>query len=132
MQALVCFCHLAVGGTFTTKALHPKAAQALGYSTADYKLSSLRYDLSKLRAKGLIEKIEHSQKYRLLSNGYRLCLVYLKLFEKIYAPLTAGILKPFAGDNSLSDTETCRLDRLYRAVVSALDKLVEAVGLKAA
>jgi hypothetical protein len=132
MQALVCFCHIAVGGTFTTKALHPMAAQALGCSTADYKLSSLRYDLSKLRAKGLVEKIERSRRYRLLPDGYRLCVVYLKLFQKIYAPLTAGILKPFAGDKMLPDEKTTRLDRLYRAVVRALDTLVKAVGLRAA
>jgi hypothetical protein len=58
--------------------------------------------------------------------------VYLKLFQKIYAPLTAGILKPFAGDKMLPDEKTTRLDRLYRAVVRALDTLVKAVGLRAA
>jgi hypothetical protein len=34
---------------------------------------SLRYELSKLRAKGLVEKIPHSRRYRLLPEGYRLC-----------------------------------------------------------
>lgn len=52
MQALVRFHHLAAGDTFTTKGIHPKAAEALGYSINEYKLSCLRYDLSKLRAKG--------------------------------------------------------------------------------
>jgi hypothetical protein len=37
----------------------------------------------------LVEKIPHSRRYRLLPNGYRICLVFLKLFERIYAPLTA-------------------------------------------
>jgi hypothetical protein len=31
-----------------------------------YKLGSLRYDPWKLRAKGLVEKIPHSRRYRLL------------------------------------------------------------------
>ena len=61
----------------------------------DYKLASLRYDLWKLRAKGLIEKIPHSRRYRLLPHGYQICLVFLKLYEKVYVPLTAGILQPF-------------------------------------
>jgi hypothetical protein len=63
MHALVRLSHIAAGGTFTTKELHPTAAEALDCSTDDYKLSSLRYDLSKLRAKGLVQKIPHSRKF---------------------------------------------------------------------
>jgi hypothetical protein len=132
MHSLVRFSHLVAGGTFTTRELHPHTAQALGCTIADYKLASLRYELSKLRAKGLVEKIPHSQRYRLLPAGYRLCVVYLKLFEKIYAPLTAGLLEPFPGDAQLSPEKITQLDKLYRAVTQALDQLTEAVGLKAA
>ena len=132
MHALVRFSHIAAGGTFTTKELRPTALEALDCSMDDYKLSSLRYDLSKLRAKGLVEKIPHSRRYRFLPNGYRLCVMYLKIFEKIYAPLTAGLLKPFTGDKELAPKRVNRLDKLYRAVVMALDNLCTAVGLKAA
>jgi hypothetical protein len=132
MQALVRFSHIAAGGTFRTSDLHADTASALGRSTDEYKLGSLRYDLSKLRAKGLVEKLPHSRSYRLTSEGYRICLVYLKLFEKIYAPLTQSILQPFPQDQRLPQTRTTLLDRLYRAVVNALDHLVSAVGLKAA
>jgi hypothetical protein len=31
-------------------------------------------------------------RYRLVSKGYSLCLVFLKLFEKIDAPLAAGLM----------------------------------------
>jgi hypothetical protein len=86
MHALVRFSHLAAGSTFATAELHPQTAEALGYSTQDYRLSSLRYDLSKLRAKGLVEKLPHSRRYRLQPQGYSICLVFLKLFERIYAP----------------------------------------------
>jgi len=132
MHALLRFSHIAAGGTFTTKELHPAAVEALDCSTNDYKLSSLRYDLSKLRAKGLVEKIPHSRKYRFLPNGYRICVMYLKIFEKLYAPLTAGVLKPFSGDKHLAPKRVTRLDKLYRTVVEALDNLCTAVGIKAA
>ena len=69
MHALLRFSHLAAESTFTTAELHPQTAEALGYSTQDYRLSSLRYDLSKLRAKGLVEKLPHSRRYRLLPQG---------------------------------------------------------------
>jgi hypothetical protein len=132
MQALVRFCHLATGDSFTTKQIHLAVAEALGYSVDEYKLGSLRYDLSKLRGKGLVQKVPRSRKYKLLPSGYRLCLVFLKLFEKIHAPLTAGLLAPFPGDSRLSIHKIAHLDKLYRAVVTALDKLVQAAGLKAA
>jgi hypothetical protein len=132
MHSLVRFCYLAAGGPFTTAELYPQVLQTLGLSAADYKLSSLRYDLWKLRAKGLVEKIPHSHRYQLLPHGYQICLLFLKLFDKIYAPLTAGILQPFAGDKRVPRKRTSSLDRKYRAVVRTLDNLVEAVGLKVA
>jgi hypothetical protein len=129
MQSLVRFCYLAAEGTFTTRELHPQTARALGCSPTEYKLSSLRYDLWKLRAKGLVEKLPHSRRYLLLPEGYRLCLVYLKLFHKIYAPLTAGLREPFPDDLQLPPERRSRLDTLYSAVADALDALVQAVGL---
>src|SRR6266705_3393342 len=132
MHALLRFSHIAAESTFTTAELHPQTAEALDCSTTDYCLSALRYDLSKLRAKGLVEKIPHSRRYRLLPNGYRIGLVFLKLFERIYAPLTAGLLRPFPADNKLQNQRLSQLDRLYQRVIHAVDDLVHAVGLKAA
>lgn len=132
MHALVRFSHIAAESTFTTKLIHPLVAKALGFSVTEYTLGSLRYDLSKLIAKGLIQKLPRSRRYRLLRRGYQLCLVYLKLFDKLYAPLTAGVLRPFLSDDQLASTQSTRLDQLYRAVSKALDELVDGIGLKAA
>src|SRR5256886_11202494 len=41
--------------------LYPQTLQALQVTPEEYKLGSLRYDLWKLRAKGLVEKIPHSR-----------------------------------------------------------------------
>jgi hypothetical protein len=132
MHAVVRFSHIAAGSTFRMVDLHPHVAQALGRSPADYRLSSLRYDLSKLRAKGLVEKLPRSRRYRLLPEGYRLCVLFLKLFERVYAPLTAGLVKPVRTDAHLPPQKLSQLDRLYHRVSGALDRLVRAVGLKAA
>jgi hypothetical protein len=66
------------------------------------------------------------------SARYKLCLVYLKLFGKLYVPLTAGVLQPFFGDDQLDSTQSTPLDRRYRAVSKALDQLVDGISLKAA
>ena len=107
-------------------------AEALGNSTSSYSLASLRYDLSKLRAKSLVEKLPHSRRYRLPPTGYSMCLIFLKLFERIYAPLTAGLLSPRSADRKLQHTKRTQLDRLYQRVIDDLDNLIHAVGLKAA
>lgn len=131
MHALVAFSHV-LAGQFTTADLYPRVLRALGRSSQDYKLNSLRYDLSKLRAKGLIEKIPRSRRYHLTGAGYRLCILYLKLFEKLYAPLTAGLILPCSTDQVFPVQRTTALDLLYLAVKQALDNLVHEIGLEMA
>jgi hypothetical protein len=132
MHALVGFCHIAAASTFATPELHPRTAAALGVSPEHCRLSPCATSCPKLRAKGLVEKLPHSRRYRLLPEGYRICLLFFKLFEQIYAPLTAGLLGPFPGDAALPDRRRSQLDKLYERVVQALDRLLRGVGLKAA
>jgi hypothetical protein len=132
MHALVRFAHIAARDTFTSRDLHEPTAAALDTTTDQYRLASLRYDLSTLRAKGLVERVPHSRRYRLLPHGYSICLLFLKLFERVYAPLTAGLLKPVTADSRLAEEKRHRLDRLYQRIVTDLDALLEALGLRPA
>jgi hypothetical protein len=132
MHSLVRFANIAAGGSVTTVDLYAPTLEALGLTESQYSLSALRYDLAKLRAKGLLEKVPHSRRYRLVGNGYSICLVFLKLFEKIYAPLTAGLLAPFRGDRILVEEKRCQLDRLYQRISDNLDAILQVVGLKVA
>jgi len=97
MHSLVRLADIAAGGSFTTADLYAPALDAFGLADTQYPLASFRYDLSKLRAKGLAEKVPHSRRYRLVGKGYSICVVLLKLLEKVYAPLTAGLIAPFRG-----------------------------------
>jgi hypothetical protein len=110
----------------------PYVLAALQMPAAQYSLASLRYDLRKLRAKDLVEKLPKSRRYRLRPQGYSICLVFLKLFERVYSPLTAGLLQPYPADSKLQDHKRTQLDRLYQKIVDDLDELLHAVGLKAA
>ena len=132
MHALVRFAHVAADNTFTTAEICPAVIKALGCVPDSYTLASLRYDLSKLRAKGLVAKLPNSRRYQLLPQGYSICLIFLKLFERVYAPLMAGLLSPFKADKRLESQRRSQLDRLYQRVIDDLDTLVQAVGLKAA
>jgi len=132
MHALVRFANIATASTFTTQQIYPYVLEALGTSADKYSLACLRYDLSKLRAKGLALKVVKSRRHRLTQQGYSVFLVFLKLYERIYAPLTAGLLQPIKADSKLQQHKRSQLDRLYQRVVDDLDQLWKAVGLKTA
>lgn len=50
----------------------------------------------------------------------------------LYALLTAGLLNPIHADRRLAADKRHRLDRLYQRIVTDLDALLEALGLKTA
>jgi hypothetical protein len=129
MQALTCFAHISRGGRFRTRDLHQRAAEALGLTTATYRLGQLRYDLAKLRAKGLVVKIPKTRTYRLTPQGFRICVLFLKLFHRVYAPFSAAAVHPAPHDALLPDDRRCALDRLYAGVDHALDQLLDHLGL---
>jgi len=103
--------------------------KALGNTT--YQLSQLRYDLGKFRGKGLVLRHAGTQSYQVTVLGFKLGILWLKLHQRFYAPLTAGISDPQAADNRMLQSRTAKLDRLYLAVDRALDKLSDQVGLVA-
>ena len=132
MQALTCFAHLSRGGRFRTRDLHQRAAETLGLTTATYRLGQLRYDLAKLRAKGLVVKIPKTQTYCLTPQGFRICVLFLKLFHRVYAPFSAAAVQPILDDALLSDDRRCTLDQLYASVDRALDQLLDHLGFSLA
>jgi hypothetical protein len=67
-----------------------------------------------------------------LRHGYSICLAFLKLFERVYAPRTAGLLSHIKADAKLECQRRTQLDRLYKRLIDDLDTLVRTVGLKAA
>jgi hypothetical protein len=56
-------------------------------------------------------------------------LIFLKLFDRVYAPLTAGLLQPVDADTALLQHKRSSLDRLYQRITNALDRLLQALGL---
>ena len=115
--------------TFSTGEIYPHVIAALDCTVEQYRLASLRYDLSKLRAKGLVEKLPGCRRYRLPAEGYLVCLIFLKLFDRIYAPVTAALLHPIPADQALPNPKRSPLDRLYLRLTDALDHLLRALGL---
>jgi len=62
----------AFAADWTTRDLHTRILARHHLAESDYRLSQLRYDLGKLRAKGLVERVRKSRRYRLTPLGLKL------------------------------------------------------------
>jgi hypothetical protein len=76
MHSLVRFANVAANGRFTTADVYGPALHALGVTDSQYSLASFRFDLSKLGAKGLVERIPHSRRYQLAGKGDSICVAF--------------------------------------------------------
>jgi hypothetical protein len=114
-----------VGGhlrRWTSTTLHREILTAFGLKPADYRPGQLRYDLRKLRAHGLVERLEGTYSYRLPAEGYKQVILLLQLRNRIYGPIAYGTLKHRPNPACIPDT---RIERAYHKVDQAIDDLVE-------
>jgi hypothetical protein len=87
--ALAITAHL-IGG-FTNKTLRPLIASLLD---EPYSQSRCSYDLRRLRLKGLIVRLEHSNTYTLTDDGQRFAVFYTKVHNRLLRPLMAADQPP--------------------------------------
>jgi hypothetical protein len=76
---------------FTNRSLRAQVAALLG---VDYTMSQASYDLRRLRLKGLILRLEHSNTYVLTPDGIRVAVFYTKVHDRLLRPLLAADRPP--------------------------------------
>ena len=93
-----------------------------------YRLSQLRYDLGKLRAHGLVERIGRTRRYRLTARGLKLGVLLVKLRTRLLGPLatlaTASAPPPATSHDSA-------VEAAFHQVDLAITHLCTTLGLKA-
>src|SRR5262249_50218313 len=114
---------------WTTPNLHSRVLARHRLADTTYQLSQLRYDLSKLHAKGLVERIGASRRYRLTPLGLKLGVLLVKLRMRLLGPLATIATAPCARRTSTSSNS---VDIAFHQVDVALDQLSAALGLKTA
>lgn len=110
---------------WTTRELHARILVRHRLTDTDYRLSQLRYDLSKLRAKQLVERLGTSRRYQLTSLGLKLGVLLVKLRSRLLGPLTALLSNPTAYRPAPPPNS---VDAAFREVDAALDRLSLALG----
>jgi hypothetical protein len=85
----------ALPGTVTNKSLRASVTQLLGQPRTSAQMS---YDLRRLRLKGLIERIEGTNAYRITPDGQRVAVFYTKIHNRLLVPLLAADQPPAPPD----------------------------------
>jgi hypothetical protein len=117
-------------GTFvadwTSREVHARVLRRHRLAEAAYGLGQLRYDLGKLRAHGLAERLGSSRRYRLTPRGLKLGVLLVKLRTRLLGPLvTLATARP----RRRSNRSPSAVEAAFRQVDIALDRLCTTLGL---
>jgi hypothetical protein len=111
---------------WTTRDAHARLIARHRLSEPDYRLGQLRYDLAKLRAKGLVERLGRSRRYRLTSLGLKLGVLLVKLRLRLLGPLGTLVADPLRPRPTRHHSQ---VEDAFRQVNAALDNLCNKLGL---
>jgi hypothetical protein len=84
LAVLVLFCLQPEG--FRNRQLRPLLAQWLGVSESKISPGRMSYDLRRLRLHRIIERIPHTQRYRLTTFGLKTALFYSRTYQRLLRP----------------------------------------------
>jgi hypothetical protein len=123
LHALCTFDHLQHG--FRNRQLRPHVAALLGIPQAQYTPGRVTYDLRRLRLKGLIARIDRSNRYVVTSYGLRVALFCTKVYLRILRPAWAALTDP-------PDTIPRPLRLAFQTLDTEIHALCNDANLKAA
>jgi hypothetical protein len=115
LQVLCLF--LLLPGGFRNATMRQWMAQALGVSAEKYSAGRMTYDLRRLRLHRLIERIPHTQRYRVMDFGIRVALFFTKVHSRILRPGLSQLFNacPKAPNRPIA-TPMAKLDQTLRAL----------------
>jgi hypothetical protein len=127
MRLLEVLLRRAGGGFGGWRAAEVRAAllDTFNLKPADYTLNAVRYDLRKLRAHGLLERVPHSYRYRLTLKGQKAATLLTLLRKRIYGPLSAST---FHHRPPVDPMPNSPFERAYAKVDKAIDELMLALA----
>jgi hypothetical protein len=112
-------------GGWTVPQVRAAVLDTFNLKPSDYSLNAVRYDLRKLRAHGLLERIPHTYRYRLTLKGQKAATLLTLLRKRIYGPIAAAT---FQHRPTAEPTPNSPFERAYAKVDKALDELLLALA----
>jgi hypothetical protein len=111
----------ALGG-WSTREIHRAVLDRFTLREEQYNLSSLRYDLRKLKGHGLLEREAGQYRYRLTEKGQRVAILFLLFHQRLCGPI-AGSQFDHQPDAD-HQPQVGRLERAYYKADAAINDIV--------
>ena len=99
--------------------IHHVILKTFGLSQATHTLTQLRYDLRKMKAHGLLERIGRGYRYRLTDKGIKAALMFILFHKRVCGPL-ANSLFHHRPDETLKPTS--KVETAYHKADHAIQK----------
>lgn len=112
-------------GGWTARQLHQRILERFELRAASYKLSALRYDLRKLKAHGLVQRVGKSYRWQLTLKGQKAAVLLTLWRKRIYGPLADAA---FGQRPDPAHQPNCRWERAYHKVDAAMDQLIQCLA----
>jgi hypothetical protein len=112
---------------FSQAELRAVLVDQLGVPPAECTPAQLAYDLRKLRAKGVVRKVDGRHLYTLTDLGYRVAVYWTKLDQRLLTPVLdslEAVARPAVAASAHP------LDRALTRLNASFDQLAEVAGLK--
>jgi hypothetical protein len=113
---------------FTSSDLDQKVRAMSGASDSVYGARRAAYDIKKLRAKGMLQKIGASRRYEPLQKGLRALTALVVLREQVIRPLLAASTGPKTDSKLLNPAP---IDQHYQNLRAGMHHLFTELGLAA-
>ena len=117
-------------GQWKSMDIREKIMDSFEIAETDYSRNQVVYDIRKLRAHALVEKLHRCNRYRLTAYGVKIALAFTLMRKHFYGPLHYSL---FESQPDQSIAIGSRLERLYRRLDTDLNEIQDYLsGEKAA
>ena len=119
MEALLHAANVIQG--FSTATLHERILKTYRLSEGAYSLTQLRYDLRKMKARGLIARNARHYTYHLTDKGTKVSLMFVLFHKRVCDPLANSLFHHKPTISSL----TTKLEKAYRKADASIQHIVD-------
>jgi hypothetical protein len=105
-----------------TAQIHAAILKAFGLTPTGYSLTQLRYDIRKLKAHGLVERIGKTYAYRLTEQGIRVGAMFILFHKRVCGPLANTLFHHRPDDHG---TRASKIEAAYHRADQAIQNLMD-------
>ena len=112
-------------GGWNAKELRTAILDTFELKATQYTPSAIRYDLRKLRAHRLIERLPHTHRYRLTRKGQKTAILMTLLRKRLYGPLAASAFLHKPASEPVPPTP---IEKAYRKADRAFQEVLDLIA----